>query len=331
MTMQFSPESVLTRTFSGITGSAAACKSLAYTIGITAVIAIVVASLTACTAEDGAVGWPDIHNFILEDSDIIGIGDIAALLELEEIPGFAVELGWGSPNDDDPEEWKNYLRHSLENELGSIGPHSVDDITLMVTQQDADLNVIGTLVVIDNFQFNAIRDTLDDEFGEADTFYGIDVWDNRNVTLLRDQKAIIFGYELVSGVLRSLTTGKGSIVAAMYPDKGWALKRALDKVGDALVILAIVECADQGNVYIVDSLHSCDAVAIVVGNGGTDAATDIELAYVFRSDHRAESVLKDLDEYGLDVIEINRIETEGQFVAVEITVRATSLSELLGF
>lgn len=323
MIMRFSFGSVAGRTSGGVTGLVSGGKVLAAIVGIAVVV-----GRAACGDRGAAIGWADLHNFILADSDLVGIADIAAFIELEEIPGFAVEMGWGSPDDDDPEGWKDDRKRILENELGLIGPHIVDDITLMVYQLDADLNLLGYLVVLDNFRSNAIRGVLDDEFGEADTFHGIDVWDNRNVAILRDQKAILLGNALVSRVLPYLDTGKGSIVAAKYPDKGWAMKRALDNAGEGLGIVAIAQCAELGNNYIVDSLHSCDAAVIVVRNGGTDAANEIDVAHVFISEHRAESGLKEIEEEGLDIIEVDRIETDGRFVTVEITVRAASLFDL---
>ena len=327
MSMRFGFDSAAGRISGWVTGLVAGGKMLAAIVGVAAVIAVVV-GLAGCGERGAAIGWADLHNFILADSDLVGIADIAALVELEEIPGFAVEMGWGSPNDDDPEGWKNDRKRILENELGLIGPHIIDDITLMVYQLDADLNLLGYLVVLDNFRFNDIRDVLDDEFGEADTFHGIDVWDNRNVAILRDQKAILLGNALVSRILPYLDTGKGSIVAAKYPDKGWAMKRALDNAGAGLGIVAIAQCAELGNNYIVDSLHSCDAAAIVVRNGGADAANEVEAAHVFISERRAESGLKEIEESGLEIIEFDRIETDGRFVTVEITVRAASLFDL---
>lgn len=330
-----------------VRGYGAARKALAVIIGVAAaaIIAVAVAVAVGVVGRgggdyaEGSGGWADMQHFILADStNIVMILNVAAILGFEEFPQIADDMGWGNGYFDDPEQWKHEyvggLISSLEYDLGQF----VDGITRLVAQIDDDgRSDLDVRVAMGDFRFDAMRDSLNGRFREADTYHGFEVWDNRNVALLENRGAIILGDgtsrdELVTGILRSQVTGKGTIAGVTKDsEQGWELKRALERAGDGIFTFAVVECADLGNDYIVDSLHSCDAFVGVVKDSGSDFV-EIKAALVFSRASRAEAFMKYMDESDADLdIDIASIETDGRFISVEFNLNVASLADILDF
>lgn len=131
----------------------------------------------------------------------------------EEIPGTLEEIfGVGDP--DEPEEWKESLIEAsvnfatttlaLFNSL-DVPPSVVSLLdasytTLEIVQIGADA-LMESWIVIGDYVFDDIRDELEEEFEEADEYRDFEVWGGREIALLEDRGAIIFGKELVEGVL----------------------------------------------------------------------------------------------------------------------------------
>lgn len=305
----------------GVLGYLAAHKLLTGIIGVVAVAVITVVAVVFATGVTISIGGGgDLQDFILEDASFVEIIDNAAILAAEEIPGNLYQR-FGYSHIDDPEEWKEEWRENFKPEL----PYEIadaiiiDDITYIVRQDDASGNRLDSLLLTGNFEFADIRDSLNDEFEEADEYRGFEVWDRRNVALVEDRGIVILGDEMVRGVLKALDTGRGSLAAVTEDSRdGRELKRALDKAGEGMFTYGFTDC----DIPSVDSLIGCKAAVWVIKGGDIDA-TQWGYVYVFTSERRAESGMDDIEESILESeedIDIDLIEIDGDLVTIDVTI-----------
>ena len=188
----------------------------------------------------------------------------------------------------------------------------LDDITSIVYQRTED-GELGVLLFGD-FEFDDVREFLEDEDREQDTYRDFEIWDDE-FALLEDRGLIAFNNEeFVKDLLKALDTGEG------FLDDAGELKAGLGKAGEGLSLVGSTSCA---NTLFRTSPRSCEAVVEVIKSGDSDT-TDMAAVYVFSSERRAESGMEDLqeaiedqDEYDAD---IEKIEAEGEFVSYEVTI-----------
>ena len=256
-------------------------------------------------------------SYALEDINYLGMLNVAAILESSEIPAQLVYSGPVSlPSDeiDEPEEWKEIWRDEWDGWFfGLVGEAlSLDDITSIVYQRTEE-GELGVLLFGD-FEFDDVREFLEDEDREQDTYRDFEIWDDE-FALLEDRGLIAFNNEeFVKDLLKALDTGEG------FLDDAGELKAGLGKAGEGLSLVGSTSCA---NTLFRTSPRSCEAVVEVIKSGDSDT-TDMAAVYVFSSERRAESGMEDLqeaiedqDEYDAD---IEKIEAEGEFVSYEVTI-----------
>ena len=240
-------------------------RNLAFLGGgaVVVVVVVVVAVLFTMVIGGGSGGRgggsSDALAYILDDSDDMSLAviNVAAILQLEDIPSMLYSDFLEMPYDkqlDHPEDWKDEWRDS---DWGDYMPVPswffssvvLDDVSTLVAQEvDGDSGYI----LAGNFLFDALRDDMDDEGWEEDTYREFEVWDDRNVALLEDSGIILLGEGFVVGVLKGLDTGKGLL------EGDSAMQKALDKAGKGLLVLGNAgNCESFGD----PSLRGCDAYA----------------------------------------------------------------------
>ena len=256
-------------------------------------------------------------SYALEDIGSIGMLNIAAILESAEIPAHLVRIGRiRVPVDgiDEPEEWKEEWEDEWDGLFfGLVGEVlSLNDITSVVYQgtEDGELGVL----LFGKFDFDEVREFLEDEEREQDTYRGFEIWDNE-IALLEDRGLIALNSgEFVKDLLKALDTGEG------FLDDTGKLRAGLDKAGEGLFLAGSTSCGDS---VFRPSLRSCEAVVEVIKGGDPDT-TEITAVYVFSSERRAESGMEDLEEFIEDQerydADIEKIEAEGEFVSYEVTI-----------
>ena len=266
-------------------------------------------------------GSSDALAYILEDADAnsVEIINVASILGLSEIPAGLESNRLDTPGTgsfDDPEDWKDEWRdrewsYSLPVPSWLFSEVALDDLDTVIIQEVDG----GTgYVLAGNFPFDDLRDAMEDEDWEEDTYRDFEVWDGRNVALLEDDGIILLGSGFASEVLKALDTGRGLI-----EDDG-DMKRVLDKAGSGLIAFGTTEaCGSFGS----PNLRSCNAFGMSI-TGGTEETTSLRAAYLFSSEDRAESALDDVEEAILDTNEVDAdiedIDADGEFVTYEITI-----------
>ena len=256
-------------------------------------------------------------SYALEDINYLGMLNVAAILESSEIPAQLVNSGPVSlPSDgiDEPEEWKETWRDEWDGWFfGLVGEAlSLDDITSIVYQRTED-GELGVLL-FGNFEFDDVREFLEDEDREQDAYRDFEIWDDE-FALLEDRGLIALNNEeFVKDLLKALDTGEG------FLDDTGELKAGLGKAGEGLSLVGSTSCA---NTLFRTSPRSCEAVVEVIKSGDSDT-TDMAAVYVFSSERRAESGMEDLQEAIEDQevydADIEKIEAEGEFVSYEVTI-----------
>ena len=311
---------------SGPLGFLAAHKMASFAVGggVAAVIVVIVVLLAMGVfggGGGGGGGGSGIQSYILDDSDgmFLEIVNVAEILAAPEIPATLNSDRMNSPdprNYDDPEEWKEDWRDSVWYRGFPIPSWlfeevALDDVTFVLIQ-----NVDGNegYALMGNFPFADLRDVMEDEDWEEDTYRDFEVWNDRDVALLEDEGVILLGDDYASAILKAMDTGRGLI------DGESTAKRVLDKVGSGMHIWAGDEDCDS---FSSLELRGCDGFAMVITGGDVDT-TQRTAAFLFSSERRAESNLDDIEEYLLDDedidADIERISAEGEFVTYQLTI-----------
>ena len=256
-------------------------------------------------------------SYALEDITYFGMLNVAALMESAEIPAQLVGIGpVDLPTDslDEPEEWKEEWQDAWDGWFfGMVGEAIyLPDIDHLVSQrtEDGGLGVI----LFGAFDFEDVREFLEDEDLEVDTYRDFEIWDD-NIALLEDQGIIAFNDEdFTKDLLKALDTGEG------FLEDTSPLKSGLYRAGEGLSLTGSTNC---GATAFSVPLRNCDA-AIEIIKGGDPDKTELSAVYVFSSERRAESGLEVLEEaiedharYDAD---IEKIEAEGEFVTFDVTI-----------
>jgi hypothetical protein len=256
-------------------------------------------------------------SYTLEDISYVGMLNVAAIMDSPEIPAQLVRIGpveLHSEGLDEAEEWKEEWEDSWDGFfLGMVGEAiSLSDITHVLYQRTED-GALGILL-FGEFAFEDVREFLEEEELEEDTYRSFELWDEK-IALLEDRGLIAFNSEdFVKDLLKALDTGEG------FLDESSSLKTGLTKAGEGLTLSGSTNCTTT---VFSAQLRSCDVVVQVIKGGDPDT-TELSAVYVFSSERRAESGMEDLEEFIEDQerydADIEKIEAEGEFVSYEVTI-----------
>ena len=268
----------------------------------------------------GGAGSSDAQAYILDESSTwVQIVHVAATLSAVEIPARYSASRLNSPSVtsyDDPEDWKDEWRdRNWSSELPApnwlMEYIYLDDLTTVVIQNTG--STVG-FALIGNLPFDDLRDVMEDENWEEDSYRGFEVWNDRQVALLEDAGVILIDETYVGDVLKAMDTGRGLIEGES------TLKRILDKVGSGLSIYGETDgCSSFGS----PSLRSCDGYGYTYTGGNVDVSL-VSAAYLFSSEDRAESNLDNIEEALEDTREVDadivNIDLSGDFVTYDLEI-----------
>ena len=290
------------------------------------VVAIVVLLATGVLGGGGGGGGggsaaSGVQAYIIDDSDgmFLEIVNVAGILAAPEIPARLESDRLDSPSTDDyddPEEWKDEWRDSDWSNDFPVPSWffeyiELDDLTTVFIQ-----NVDGTTGygLVGNFPFADLRDLMEDEEWEEDTYREFEVWNDRDVALLEDKGVILLGDDYVSAVLKGLDTGRGLV------DGESTVTRVLNKAGSGLHVWAGAEDCQS---FASLELRGCQGFSMTITGGDVDT-TLVSTAFLFSSERRAESSLDDIEESVLDSddidADIEEIGAEGEFITYKLTI-----------
>ena len=194
------------------------------------------------------------------------------------------------------EDWADYL---LE---GNI---DLDDVDMLIVVDD------GLLLAEGDFDFDDIRDNLEDRGYDESTYSGFETWDEW-VALIEDEQYVILGFVpgVVEDLLQSLDQGRGLLANERDSD----LAQLLDEVGAGSMTLMVNDCDAR--------FRGCNALGTTFSSWDEDAGElDARLAYVFRDSESAEDAQPDLEDIFLDdddIIDISRIRLRDNIVVLDV-------------
>ena len=202
----------------------------------------------------------------------------------------------------------------IEEKLDPFWDSSIADMGILMNETES-LTAGATeddiyTILKGRFDFEYIRDDLNDHDYDDDDYRGYEVWsggrivDVSTVALIEESGMVMVGSEdRIQGILRSLARGGGARSRGME-----ATLRAMDRAGEGLVTFGIGECAEE--------LRGCEAVAGSLAEGGPYEFRLVQ-ALLFRNQQTAESQLddvRDLAEEEETTFSIDSFTTDGEFV-----------------
>ena len=209
------------------------------------------------------------------------------------------------------------FRNDLLSDSFSVG---IDDLADVLGINSNDLSEMvnaewsgGDVTVMKgNFDLDYIRDELEDNDSEENTYRGYEVWENPEngaVALLDEYLIMSDSSRSVESVLKNLYNGSGSLERA---DSDNEMKQILDKLGGGYLVI--------GYTGAVCRVQRCEGYGIVVTEVDEAAAeSTAEIALLFRNERAAERAAADYDEVAdfleaEDDIDIEDTEAQGRFV-----------------
>ncbi len=194
----------------------------------------------------------------------------------------------------------------LENEMGI----DAEDLVEVVIAEWGSGEVI---VMKGNFDLDFIRDEMEDEDAEENSYRGYEIWESADGSAgaLLDEYIVISenGARPVENVLKNLYNGSGSLERA---NKDSEMKQILDKLGGGYMRTAFTGNACQ--------VGRCEGYGFNVSEvDEADEESTVRIVLLFRNERAAEKAADDYDEVadfleagaGLD---IEDTEADGKFV-----------------
>ena len=183
--------------------------------GLTAIIVSAASMLfVAC----GGVSVPsDAEGFILDGASNVVIQNYELMLGEADIPFLFLN------DDEDQDDFKDDLAYDWEDNSYSFGnsAHSVSRIIYVFGEADFE----GHQIIKGEFDFIEIRNKLDDEDFEEDTYRDFELWEHENgdaVVLFEAAGTYIHGNsDVVKEIIKAIDRGEGLI------DSTATLRRAL--------------------------------------------------------------------------------------------------------
>ena len=261
-----------------------------------AIISLLVITAQACEGtsdRDGALG------LVPDDASHVNVHDVQLILS--EAPD-----GLKDPFEDD-------LEDSLDRDYGI----SIEDVETLV---NAWLDGERLDVLAGNFDFERIRDELDDNDYDDDQYAGHEIWEKENefanvhsVALLEIGRQVLIGSDdTVRNVLKVLNRGSGFLLDNADND----VVRALNKAGLGWETVGREDCR-------IPEVRGCQALGISKGWGEEDDLVEVTYAYLFRNERTAESEMDDIEDFLDDELQrrmdIEDVRVDGEFVVVTIT------------
>ena len=279
-----------------------------------ALLPLALAAQAACGG-GGASAPGDPTELILEAATYVNIVDMKSLLESTPFPAFP------SGSDDVPDAqdaWRD-----LWDDSDYAFETNPDIVTALITVQVYyDFETIPYTIINGEFDFDSIKNELEDEGFEEDSYHNQTIWEKDNgksVALFEDVNTYVYGNsDTIREVLNAIDRGTGFIAADSD------MKRAMDAAGDGLIRNATEDC---DVIFIVgyrgDTFKGCNVYAEAVTGGDYDE-TKMTMAFVFRSERRAESGMEFLEDLiegsdGIDT-DIDEIEVSGNVVTAKTTI-----------
>lgn len=180
---------------------------------------------------------------------------------------------------------------------------------LVVVRDGAEI-----VVMAGDFDLDAIREELEDDDNEENSYRGYEVWEDPDGSagaLLEGYIVFSETHRPVENVLKNLYNGEGSLEKA---DEDNEMKQILDKVGSGFVVFGVT-----GDVCWVERCEGYGWAMTEVDESDEEAT--VEIALLFRNERGAERAADDYDEVA-DFLEqegfdIEDTEADGEFVVGE--------------
>ena len=257
--------------------------------GILVIVIVVVLLFVTGVIGGGNPQPTSILDLVLEDAEVVTVIDVARILDNDF---FAEEI------------FDEYEREDLEDDMG-INP---EDLSEMVVAAWAGGEVI---VMSGNFDLDYIREELEDQDSEENSYRGYEVWedpDGKAGALLEGYIVISEATRPVENVLKNLYRGSGSLAQA---DADNEMKQILDKVGSGFVVAAVT-----GDSCWVERCEGYGWAMAEVDESEEEAR--VEIVLLFRNERGAEWAADDYDQVS-DFLEqegfdIEDTEADGKFV-----------------
>ena len=274
------------------------------TLGPRGSLALFVSALLAmalgAACEDGIGGGPsgDPLGLVPDDAYSVAVVDVEQILQ-------------GDAPDDLVEE----IEDGWEDALDDMGV-DIDDVSTMVIARGSE----GTTIVLDGeFDFEQVRDELDDADYDDRDYRGYEMWEGgsrfvSSAALLEGSGQIVLGsVSVVQNVLKDLSRGSGSL---LDDDQNNVLK-ALRKAGGGWEVSARETCN-------YSEVRGCEAIGTTISRGDEQYSVELTLAVLFRSERTAESEMGDLEDEIEDSLprqmDIEEVRADGEFVIITIAI-----------
>ena len=214
-----------------------------------------------------------------------------------------------------PDGLTDTIEDTWEDDLDDIGV-DIDDVSTVVVARGSD----GTMVVLDGkFDFEQVRDELDDADYDDSEYRGYEMWEGgnlfvRSAALLEGSGQIVLGR--VSAVQNALKALSGS--GSLLDDDQNSVLRALRKAGNGWQVEAWEEeCSDWG-------VRGCEAIGRAISRGDDQYSVEFNYAVLLRNERTDESEMGDLEDAFEDGLprqmDIQDVRADGEFVIVTIAV-----------
>ncbi len=210
-----------------------------------------------------------------------------------------------------PDDYVDGFEDAWEDRLDDI-EISLDDLNTLVQAWGEEWNVT---VFDGEFDFEQVRDELDDARYDDDSYRGYEIWSDGElwvdaIALLDERGEVVIGNaDDVEDVLQALSRSSGSLLQ----DDGNDLLQALERAGQGWLVAASDGCADA-------YARRCEALGAAASRGSERYVVETTLAYLFRDDRSAESGMDDLEDYLDDRfprhVDIEEVRSDGAFVIV---------------
>ena len=298
--MQFVPNLPLTKNLASIIALAAVVASVALACGGSSDSSSSAGSVSSSTS--GVLG-------LVPDS----VGTVRVMDVGEILQGNAPEMADGMVRD-------------FEDELDGAGISIYDVSVLAFVEEDGD----GYAMLLGGeFDFDDIRDALDDAGYDDDDYREYELWEGRgvgggyDVALLEDDGYVIMG--MASGAVQDVLKSLGRDSLLLKADDN-PLKRVLDRAGRGWLIEARSPC--RWNV------RGCDAMAIA-SDTSEDYSVELTIALLFQSDRSAKSAerrigdILEAAEDGISSLDYEEVIADGEFIVVKSSVDEDDIGSLL--
>ena len=283
------------------------------------IMSLVVTGLACGEGTNTSKKVPEYPHLILDGSTSVITLDYRAILDADELPGTLLD------DDQDTIDFQEELIKDWSDPL--IG---IEDITGLATAFKSSGSFYYDIIKTHpDFDFDDLRDDLEDEGYEETTYRNLEVWERErtgsSVSLFEEDGVVVFGEtENVRELLKAIDREEGFI------DDESNLGRVMQAAGKGLTSFIIDECEVRTTTFtgikftsLGGPVPGCEATATTISDGDEDT-TQATLAAVFRSERRAEAGAEDLKENIEDSNEVDAdiedMQIKGDMVILKLTL-----------